>query len=159
LRALIVADGDMPARDVIDRLIGSPDDGLLIVAADGGSLKAEQRGLSVQVTVGDVDSLAPAEVDRLRGAGVEVIVHPAAKDESDTELAVREAIRRGAQSIVVVGAFGGRRIEHTLANVLLLTLPELAGMDVVLADGASTVRAISGGHASLDLEGTARSRS
>jgi len=144
LEALIVADGDVPTRAAVDRLL-APRGADLVVAADGGALKAEALGLHVDVVVGDSDSLAPADVERLRAGGAEVVVHPAAKDESDTELAVREALGRGATALTIVGAFGGPRLEHTVANLLLLAMPELAGCDVCLADGASEVRLVSSG--------------
>jgi len=54
----------------------------LVVAADGGALKAVALGFTPDVVVGDSDSLAPDATDRLRASGVEVIVHPSAKDES-----------------------------------------------------------------------------
>jgi thiamine pyrophosphokinase len=140
LKALIVADGDVPSRSIVDRLLGGDrDEDRLVIAADGGALKAEAIGMHPDVVVGDGDSLTPAAIGRLRREGVTVKLHPADKDESDTELAVREALDRGADGFVVIGAFGGLRIEHTVANLLLLCLPELAGR-AVLADGASTVR-------------------
>jgi thiamine pyrophosphokinase len=153
LKALIVADGDVPSRAVVDALLGSttPD---IVVAADGGALKATALGLPPHVVVGDADSLSATDVERLRADGVDVLVHPSDKDESDTELALREAIRRGAMDIVVVGAFGGTRLEHTIANLLLLTMPELDGLDVRLADAATEVRAVSGG-STLTLNGAA----
>ncbi len=139
MRALIVADGDAPARDTLERHMGvaRPD---LVVAADGGALKAATLGYVADVVVGDADSLAAQAIISLREQGIEVIVHPADKDESDTQLAVREALQRGATELVIVGAFGGARLEHTLANILLLTLPELDGVDAVLVDDRSTVR-------------------
>ena len=42
--------------------------------------------------VGDFDSIAPGELDRLRAAGIAIEVAPSAKDESDTELAVLAAL-------------------------------------------------------------------
>ncbi|MEP7158043.1 MAG: thiamine diphosphokinase [Chloroflexota bacterium] len=141
--ALIVADGDVPSRAAIDRLVGNgaPAD-LLIIGADGGALKAAALGLRPNVVVGDTDSLSDSDADKLRAEGVEVLVYPRDKDESDTELAVREALHRGAERLVIVGAFGGRRFEHALANVLLMTLPELRGRDACLADGASVLRVL-----------------
>ena len=141
--ALIVADGDVPTRVAVDRLLGAAE-ASLVVAADGGALKAEQIGFRPHIVVGDADSLSATDVDRLRANGSDVIVHPAAKDESDTELAVREAVARGADRLLIVGAFGGRRLEHTVANLLLLCLPELRGRDVRLADGTSVVRLLEG---------------
>lgn len=67
---------------------------------------------------------------------------------------MREALARGAESIVIVGAFGGDRLEHSVANLLLLTLPELAAKDVALVDGPSTVRVIGGpGPGRLNISG------
>jgi thiamine pyrophosphokinase len=149
--ALIVADGDVPDRAAVDRLLGGAPQ--LVVAADGGALKAEAIGYPAQVVVGDADSLAPTDVDRLRAAGAEVVVHPAAKDESDTELALNEALNRGATRVVIVGAFGGKRLEHTLANILLIASERLKGRDICLADVSSTLRVMHN-HESLELNGS-----
>lgn len=151
MKALIVADGDAPSRADVDALL-APDGPDLVVAADGGALKALALGFRPDVVVGDSDSLDASDVARMRADGVRVAIHPADKDESDTELALREAVARGADHVVVVGAFGGARLEHTIANLLLLTLPELAGRDAVLADGASEARVIDHGQ-TLTLTG------
>lgn len=144
MKAIIVADGEVPrARASLDGLLQPDEDGLVVViAADGGARKAADLGLTPDLVIGDGDSLGQADVDRLRATGVEVHLLPAEKDESDTELAVREALARGARSIVVLGAFGGERLDHSLANVALLALPELAGRDVSLSDGRARVRLI-----------------
>ena len=159
LHAIIVADGDIRAGGAVERALhgwnGQAADGtVLVVAADGGALKAEILGLYPQVVVGDGDSLSAAHISELRDAGVEVMVHPAAKDESDTELAVTEALARGATSLAVLGTFGGARLEHSIANLLLLTLPSLVGIDVALVDGPSTLRVIGvSGEGELRLSG------
>ena len=146
MRAIIVADGDVRPGPALGRALPqAPEDGAgspLVVAADGGALKAISVGLRPDLVVGDGDSLAPERIAELQRDGVEVIVHPADKDESDTELAIRAALARGATSIVILGAFGGSRLEHSVANLLLLTLPELADFDVSLVDGPSTARVI-----------------
>ena len=150
--ALIVADGDVPARPAVDRLLGGAPQ--LVIAADGGALKAEALGYPAHVVVGDADSLEPAQAERLRDAGAEVVVHPAAKDESDTELALNEALNRGATRVVIIGAFGGKRLEHTLANILLIASERLTGLDICLADGASTLRVMHDKE-SLEINGDA----
>ncbi|MDP9483788.1 MAG: thiamine diphosphokinase, partial [Chloroflexota bacterium] len=61
-----------------------------------------------------------------------------AKDESDTELAVRAALARGADALTVVGGLGGRP-DHLLANIALLALPELAELPAELLDGSTRV--------------------
>ena len=150
LVALIVADGDVPPRPQVERLLGGAPQ--LVIAADGGALKAEAIAFPPSVVVGDADSLDAAQVERLRATGAEVVIHPTAKDESDTELALIEALDRGATRVVIVGAFGGRRLEHTLANVLLLASERLKGRDICLADGASTLRVMHDGE-TLEIQG------
>jgi len=135
-----VADGDVSAGVLSHPLLSAAGERLLIVAADGGAAKAELLGLRPDVVVGDLDSLAPETLDRLRADGVDISAHPADKDESDTQLAMREALARGASEVVLIGALGGVRLDHTLANLLLLGLPDLAGRRVVLLDGPSSVR-------------------
>lgn len=154
MRAIIVADGEVSRSEWLDAFLGAhASEPRLVIAADGGAVKAKRLGLVPDVVVGDGDSLRPRQLAALRRAGIEVIVFPAQKDESDTELAFREALRRGADELVIVAAFGGQRVEHTIANLLLLTLPELVGRDVVLIDGPSVVRlagSLGGGHVEIN---------
>jgi thiamine pyrophosphokinase len=96
-RAVVVANGDVPVTSQFAGSLPKPGDGTLVVAADGGLHVAEQLGLRPDIVVGDGDSLSPGVLDRLRREGVEVQLHPPAKDASDTELALREALRRGAK--------------------------------------------------------------
>jgi thiamine pyrophosphokinase len=85
-----------------------------------------------------------------------VIIRPRAKDESDTELAVGEAIRRGATEIAILGGLGGLRFDHALANVLLLAAPALGDCDVRIVDTATTVRIIDGARRpSVEIRGAA----
>jgi thiamine pyrophosphokinase len=71
----------------------------------------------------------------LLAAGVPMRRTSPEKDESDTELAVREAMRRGADGVVIVGGLGGARIDHALANIGLLAMTELAHHPAALLDG------------------------
>ena len=89
--------------------------------------------------VGDLDSADPARVAASEAAGVRIVRAPAAKDESDTELAILEAVRLGATRVTVLGALGGPRLDHALANVWLLALPALATIDVQLLDDRARV--------------------
>jgi thiamine pyrophosphokinase len=155
-RALVVADGDVPPSGNLDELMDpSNGGGVLVVAADGGLVKARALGLQPSVVVGDGDSLPPDVLAGLESQGVDVRLHPRAKDASDTELAVREAADRGATEIVVLGALGGRRFDHALANVLLLTATDIAP-HVRLVDGATTVDVIGRhGPEGIELSGAA----
>jgi thiamine pyrophosphokinase len=131
VRAIIIA-GGQPSEG--DRHFQVADDDL-IIAADGGAARALAWGLVLDLVIGDMDSLRDEDRAALIALGCTFVVHPRAKDETDLELAVTYAAHHGAEEIVILGALGGR-LDHMLANVLLLALPELAGDPVRIVDGA-----------------------
>ena len=143
--AIVVGDGAVPGRAPLDAAWPGWADGLqLVVGADGGATKAEALGLRPDVVVGDLDSIDGPALDRLRAAGVPVEAWPAQKDASDLELAVRRALELDPARLVILGALGGARLDHALANLLLLCLPELAGRDVSCLDATTRVRVLVG---------------
>lgn len=135
LRALVLADGDRPASAALDAAWpGWRDEIELVIAADGGVRLAADLGVAVDLWVGDGDSLGAAGLEELRASGVPIVVAWQDKDESDTELAVLAAAERGASDITILGALGGRRLDHALANVALLAHPRLAETQCRLLD-------------------------
>jgi thiamine pyrophosphokinase len=140
MNALILADGEAPSRAELDHAWPGWDVDLgLVIAADGGARHAERMGVAIDAWVGDGDSLDAAGIDALLAAGVPMERSSPHKDESDTELAVRAALRRGATGMFIVGGLGGARIDHALANIGLLALDELAGHPVTLIDARSRI--------------------
>ena len=106
--ALVLGDGEAPTRAGLDSAWPGWDDGVdLVVAADGGARLAAALGLRLDRWVGDGDSYPDAEVERLAAGGVAVRRVPAAKDESDLELATLEAVATGAARVTVLGGIGG----------------------------------------------------
>jgi thiamine pyrophosphokinase len=153
VHVLVVADGDVPDGSALDATWPGWDAHVgLVIGADGGALRTDRIGRRPDIVVGDGDSLGPAAIERFRADGIEVRLVPAEKDQSDTELAVTTAIEVGATRLTVLGAFGGRRFDHALANVALLALPALGGRPIALLDERTRVRLLTG-PASLDLEG------
>jgi thiamine pyrophosphokinase len=157
MKALVVADGDVPGRAELDAAWpGWDDDVRLVVAADGGFRNAVALELAAHLVVGDADSLDPAELARAEAGGARVKLHPQGKDASDTELALAEALGAGAGSVTVLGALGGLRVDHALANVLLLGLDGLDDREVAILDGTTRirlVRALGTGRRELSLRG------
>jgi thiamine pyrophosphokinase len=134
-RAVVVADGDGPDRAALDASWpGWSDATELVIAADGGARTAERLGLSIDLIVGDGDSLGAEDLERFRGAGAAVRTAPVDKDETDTELALLAAIARGASEVTIVGALGGARVDHELANVALLAHPAIGATRVAILD-------------------------
>ena len=156
MRVVIVADGDVEPM-ALRRAAAADGDARrpMVLAADGGALKAEAAGLRVDLVLGDGDSLDEADRGRLRAAGSEVRLVAPEKDLSDTELCLREAVAMGATAVHIHGALGGTRPEHSLANVALLALPELAGLDVRVEHGAGVMRLFGSaeGPAAIDISG------
>ena len=151
-RAIVLADGSQPTRPALDAAWpGWDDDVALVVAADGGARLAEPLGLRIDRWVGDGDSIEAADLDRLRSAGVATRQVPSDKDESDTELALLEAIAAGAEDVTVIGALGGARFDHAMANVGLLAHPAIGARPVRLLDASARVTLLQGpGAARLD---------
>ncbi len=139
MRAVVVADGDPAPSDA--SVLADAD---LLIAADGGAGWLERIGRRPDLLVGDLDSVDPETAERLAGSGTEVIRHPVEKDASDTELALEVAFERGADEVLLLGVLGGRRIDHELANLLLLADADLASKDVRIVRGGTTVRVLAG---------------
>lgn len=83
----------------------------LIIACDGAYSGLTERGIAVDVVLGDFDSLGFVP----QGA----VVYPVEKDKTDGEIAIETAISSGAESIDIV-CFGGGREDHFLGNLSLL---------------------------------------
>jgi thiamine pyrophosphokinase len=126
LHAVVLADGAVPARDVLDEAWPGWDEGIaLVVAADGGVRHAAAFGLAVDRWVGDGDSTVPGELEALAAAGVAIDRVAVEKDESDTELALLAAVGAGADLVTILGGLGGARVDHAIANLALLQHPAL----------------------------------
>lgn len=148
MRAIVVAGGQSGAEENWSRWVR---DGDWILGADGGAALALERGLVPHVVIGDMDSLPAGARTALAARGCRFVEHPRAKDETDLELALTYAAEGGAGEIIVLGSLGGR-LDHTLANVLLLSLPRLAGLAVCIVNGDEVTRLIRGGQ-SVTIEG------
>ena len=100
----------------------------LVIAADGGLDAARSAGWPVHAVVGDLDSASPDSLDWARSTGAEILQHPARKDETDLELALEFARRRATEVHVLASARG--RLDHAVANLVVLSSPRWADMAV-----------------------------
>ena len=91
-----------------------PRTGDLVLAADAGYLACRQAGVVPDLLLGDFDSMdQPADFDRIRRVPVE-------KDDTDTMLAVKTGLEQGCGEFYLYGGTGGKRLDHTLANLQTL---------------------------------------
>jgi len=144
--ALIITGGGTPAKKNLDFYCPSPD---LVIAADSGLRTAFDAGYSVDLAVGDMDSLDdPALLDRLCEKCIER--WPVDKDYTDTELAFAAARRMGADRIILAGG-GGGRLDHILSLIQLFERPD--GPDIWLTDYNLVLRLAAGSvPQSLDVQ-------
>lgn len=149
MRAVIFSNGDGRHLEE-DRSRIQPDD--WIIAADGGAKHCLALGITPQVLIGDMDSLEDADLEALRQRGVTLIQHPTQKDETDLELALRLAVGRTQEILVLAGL--GARWDQSLANILIGAQPEFAGASIRLISGPQEVRLLHPG-SDLRIEGAA----
>lgn len=141
ITVVVVTGGDALERAQVPSLPA----GAIVVAADSGVDRAQELGLAVDEAIGDFDSVSEAGLRRAEAAGAAVDRHPPAKDATDLELALVAALRHRPGRLVVLGGHGGR-LDHLLANALLLASPALASVDEVEAQmGAARVAVVRGG--------------
>ncbi len=110
-------------------------EGAYLIAADGGLEKLREAKKTPDLILGDFDSL-PAHPE-----GENVLTFPAEKDDTDTMLAIKEALKRGYDRLYISGGIGGR-LDHTLANLQSLLFAEKLGAEAFLCGEGVTVTAI-----------------
>jgi thiamine pyrophosphokinase len=146
MNAVIFAGGTLQAGKAVQQAIASAE---LVIAADKGAATALQFGCVPAVIVGDFDSLDTVSLQKIKKQGSQMIQVPVEKDETDTELAITTAIDHGATNITLLGALGGTRFDHTMANMLLLA--DFQDVALRIVDGPSTCWLLRGpGRASID---------
>ena len=91
-----------------------PQPGDLVLAADAGYRICRQEGITPDLLLGDFDSMdQPADFDH-------VLRVPVEKDDTDTMLAVKTGLEHGCGEFYLYGGTGGKRLDHTLANLQTL---------------------------------------
>ena len=99
-----------------------------VVACDAGYRNAAVLGIQPDLIVGDFDSAPKPETTG------DMIILPHVKDDTDTHYAAKWLCERGYRHIVMLGALGGKRMEHTFSNVSTALYLASNGVDVTLAD-------------------------
>jgi thiamine pyrophosphokinase len=134
-RIVIFANGEIFDIELVRRLVQPAD---LILCADGGSHHALALGLRPDMIIGDLDSIDNDDRAKIQAAGIPVHEYSHDKDETDLELTIQYAVEHEPSAIVIIGALG-RRLDHTIGNIALLSSPSLASVDIRLDDGLEEV--------------------
>lgn len=106
--AVICLQGDLPSMDVFEHIANKP-----LIAADGAANVLVDIGIGPEFIVGDLDSVTPATIERLRGTSE--LVQEIDQDSTDFEKSLRFAATQLWHNVLVIGMHGGD-LEHTLNN-------------------------------------------
>jgi len=123
--------------------------GSRFIAADGGMRHAAALGIVPELWVGDFDS-TPSDLDSAF-PDVPRQPYPTAKASTDGEIAVSEAIARGARRLVLAGALAGERSDHAVQHLLYAVSLAEQGYDVLLTSGTEEAVPLIAGAIELDL--------
>lgn len=106
-----------------------------IIAADGGEEALLKMNITPDISLGDFDSIT------FSPRGKEKISFSSRKDDTDTQLAIKEGLKRGFKTFYIYGALGGR-LDHAIANLQILGfIAEKGGRGFIL-DGNRKITAI-----------------
>lgn len=136
-RCMIIGSVPLADKTVFEEY---PPESFYLICADGGVDTAKAYSLKPDLMIGDFDSL--------RGdlpEGIETIRLKPEKDDTDMMAAVREGLRRGFQEFVLLGALGGERFDHSIANLCVLQYLAEQGCRAVLADKKTSVLLLKSG--------------
>ena len=120
-----------PVQPELKRLLRSDD---FIIACDAGYRNCARLGCKPDIIVGDFDSAPCPQQDT-----DDIVVLPHVKDDTDTEYAAKLAAQKGFDKVLLLGALGGKRVEHTLANLCTGLGLEQRGIRAALQDERSRI--------------------
>ena len=132
-RCVIVGGADINNYEYIKSCLRNDD---FIVFCDSGLKHLESLRVNPGLIVGDFDSHDNPHL------GVETIVLPCEKDDTDTVFAVKEAIKRGFDDFLLIGVVGAR-LDHTLGNVSSLLYLDSLGKKGYIIDDYSEMEIVS----------------
>jgi thiamine pyrophosphokinase len=148
LRIIIFSNGSFDHPEQDRRRINRGD---MVIAADGGLVHCLAMNITPDLLIGDLDSVPPNLVEKLRNNGTQIQEYPRRKDHTDLELAIETAMTQEPDEIIILAGLGGRW-DQTLANILMLSQPRFQGPRIRLVDGPQQIEVISSGD-TLEISG------
>lgn len=137
-RAIIFLNGDLANLKTVIQHLKTSD---YIIGVDGGAKHALQHEINLDVVIGDFDSLSKQDQKKLAKKQISFITYKKEKDETDSELALRYAIKKGYKTILLFGVLG-TRIDHMLTNIFSLDYLLNADADVRIIEGNQEIQLI-----------------
>ncbi len=130
-KCIVVGAGDFTPIEIDKK------EGDFCIAVDGGYLYCKLIGLTVDLLIGDMDSIDEnirPEIEAMKEESPEkVIILNPEKDDTDSLAALRIGMEKGYKDFRIYGAMGGR-VEHTIANIQCLSLLKNNGRKAYIMD-------------------------
>ena len=89
----------------------APDDSDYVIAADAGFCYCRENNIIPDLVLGDFDSLGKAPKHP------NVVELPVEKNDTDTMYAIKTGLGKGYRRFYIYGGLGGKRPDHTVANL------------------------------------------
>ena len=122
--AVILGNGDYPSHPLPLHILSEAP---FVVCCDGGANEYIRQGNLPNLIVGDGDSLLP----HYRTTYAHLLHHVSDQETNDQTKAVRHLLSLGKRNLLLVGATG-KREDHTLGNISLLTEYQQLGANVAM---------------------------
>lgn len=141
---ILIANGDLQDDKWLDFALEK--DAEAIIGVDGGVNYLLARDIIPDIVIGDLDSISKEHIQLLESNWVNIFRFRQEKDETDLELALLYVADQPTWSespLHVYAALGGR-LDHEIANLLLLTHPKLINRKIQYLSPFQTTFLIAG---------------
>ncbi len=133
---LIVSGGSFDTDRMGEYLKGNKYD--YIIAADSGGEYAASLGLKTDLLLGDFDSISVEAFEELKLGGCRIREFDSEKDETDFDIALKEAIALKPEKITIVGATG-TRLDHTMTTFFCMMKVLDTGIECEIIDSHNRI--------------------
>lgn len=135
VKALIISNGTINDIDILRKV---KKEYKFILAADGGTNHCIRASILPDLVIGDLDSISNETLKVIEDNNILIEKFPTKKDVTDTELCIDYLINRGFKDITLIGVTGNR-MDHTMANILLLNKLKNKGIKGKIIDENNTI--------------------
>lgn len=109
-----------PKEEEIKPLMTKPG---LVIGVDKGALVALEEGITLDIALGDFDSISQEEFNKIKNHSKKTLSFPSDKDDTDTELALKYVLENNPEAHIMFYNWYGGRIDH-LYSLLMLVLQD-----------------------------------
>jgi len=124
-----------------------------VVGVDRGALKLIEKNVSLNVAIGDFDSVSEGEYQLIRKRAKLTLALPVDKDVTDCEAAVAYVVEKGYHQIYLYGTTGGR-FDHQFATMGLLLKYAKQGVQIYVEDAQNKISVLTSGMHHIEVDAT-----